>query len=90
MMKRRLLKNQEKKVVIQVKRMKKMIKRRMLVLTTLNASSTNKVNDVGGKSSIELPDDLNMPALEDIVYSDDDDDVGAEAGMNNLDAFIPV
>ncbi|GJY21433.1 putative ribonuclease H-like domain-containing protein [Tanacetum coccineum] len=56
----------------------------------INASSTNKVNDVGGKSSIELPDDLNMPALEDIVYSDDDDDVGAEAGMNNLDAFIPV
>ncbi|GKC91243.1 hypothetical protein Tco_1151892, partial [Tanacetum coccineum] len=32
-----------------------------------------------------------MPALEDIVYIDDDDeDVGAEADMNNLDAFMPV
>ncbi|GJS65610.1 putative ribonuclease H-like domain-containing protein [Tanacetum coccineum] len=39
--------------------------------------------------SIELPDDLNMPELEDIVYSDDDEDVGAEADMNNLDAFRP-
>ncbi|GJT91239.1 putative ribonuclease H-like domain-containing protein [Tanacetum coccineum] len=27
-------------------------------------------------------------ALEDIVYSDDDEDVGAEADMNNLDAFM--
>ncbi|GJW67431.1 putative ribonuclease H-like domain-containing protein [Tanacetum coccineum] len=35
-------------------------------------------------------DDLNMPNLEDIVYSDDDEEVGAEADINNLDAFIPV
>ncbi|GKA03028.1 putative ribonuclease H-like domain-containing protein [Tanacetum coccineum] len=56
----------------------------------VNAASTNEVNAVGGKTSIELPDDLNMPALEDIVYSDDDEDVGAEADMNNLDAFMPV
>ncbi|GKD85690.1 hypothetical protein Tco_1356844, partial [Tanacetum coccineum] len=34
--------------------------------------------------------DPNMPELEDIVYSDHDEDVGAEADMNNLDAFIPV
>ncbi|GJX11567.1 putative ribonuclease H-like domain-containing protein [Tanacetum coccineum] len=46
--------------------------------------------NVVGKTSIELPDDLNMPELEDIVYSDDDEDVGAEADMNNLDAFMPV
>ncbi|GKA17999.1 putative ribonuclease H-like domain-containing protein [Tanacetum coccineum] len=56
----------------------------------VNAASTNEVNVVGGKTSIELPDDPNMPALEDIVYSDDDEDVGAEADMNNLDAFMPV
>ncbi|GJT56932.1 putative ribonuclease H-like domain-containing protein [Tanacetum coccineum] len=56
----------------------------------VNAASTNEVNAVGGKTSIELPDDPNMPALEDIVYSDDDEDVGAEADMNNLDAFMPV
>ncbi|GJV09191.1 putative ribonuclease H-like domain-containing protein [Tanacetum coccineum] len=56
----------------------------------VNAASTNEVNVVGGKSSIELPDDPNMPALKDIVYSDDDEDFGAEADMNNLDAFMPV
>ncbi|GKA85470.1 ribonuclease H-like domain-containing protein [Tanacetum coccineum] len=36
-----------------------------------------EVNAVGTKTSIELLDDLNMPKLEDIVYSDDDEDVGA-------------
>ncbi|GJU77794.1 hypothetical protein Tco_1274864 [Tanacetum coccineum] len=56
----------------------------------VNAASTNEVNVVGRKSSIKLPDDPNMPELEDIVYSDDDEDVGAEADMNNLDAFMPV
>ncbi|GJS72302.1 retrovirus-related pol polyprotein from transposon TNT 1-94 [Tanacetum coccineum] len=45
---------------------------------------------VGAKTSIELLDDPNMPELEDIVYSDDDEDVGAEADMNNLDVFMPV
>ncbi|GJR65414.1 putative ribonuclease H-like domain-containing protein [Tanacetum coccineum] len=46
---------------------------------TVNASSTNEVND-----------DPNMPELEDIVYSDNDEDVGVEADMKNLDAFMPV
>ncbi|GJS74213.1 ribonuclease H-like domain-containing protein [Tanacetum coccineum] len=55
-----------------------------------NDTSTNEVNAVGEKTSIELLDDPNMSALEDIIYSDDDEDVGAEADMNNLDAFIPV
>ncbi|GJS83640.1 putative ribonuclease H-like domain-containing protein [Tanacetum coccineum] len=35
-------------------------------------------------------DDPNMPKLEEIVYSDDDEDVGAEADINNLDTHIPV
>ncbi|GJV07269.1 putative ribonuclease H-like domain-containing protein [Tanacetum coccineum] len=56
----------------------------------VNPTSTNVVNVVAGKTSIELPDDLNMPALEDTVYLDDDEDVGAEADMNNLDASMPV
>ncbi|GJU22212.1 putative ribonuclease H-like domain-containing protein [Tanacetum coccineum] len=56
----------------------------------VNVASTNKVNVVGRKTSIELPEDLNMPALKDIIYLDDDEDVGAEADMNNLDAFMPV
>ncbi|GJW02830.1 putative ribonuclease H-like domain-containing protein [Tanacetum coccineum] len=55
-----------------------------------NAAIKMEVNVVGGNSSIELPDDPNMLALEDIVYSDDDEDVGAEADINNLDAFMPV
>ncbi|GKE73625.1 putative ribonuclease H-like domain-containing protein [Tanacetum coccineum] len=56
----------------------------------VNAARINEVNAIGGKTSIKLPDDPNMPELEDIVYSDDDEDVGAEADMNNLDAFILV
>nr|GEW44675.1 hypothetical protein [Tanacetum cinerariifolium] len=53
----------------------------------------SKVNVVGGKTSIELPLDLNMPELEDYSISDssnDDEDVGAEADMNDLDTTIQV
>nr|GEV42227.1 retrovirus-related Pol polyprotein from transposon TNT 1-94 [Tanacetum cinerariifolium] len=32
----------------------------------------------------------NMPGLEDIIYSDDEDVVGAEADFNNLESSIPV
>ncbi|GJZ42443.1 putative ribonuclease H-like domain-containing protein, partial [Tanacetum coccineum] len=56
----------------------------------VNVASINKVNVVGRKSSIKLLDDPNMPELEDIVYSDDDEDVGTEDDMNNLDAFMHV
>ncbi|GKE72199.1 putative ribonuclease H-like domain-containing protein, partial [Tanacetum coccineum] len=35
-------------------------------------------------------DDLNMPNLEEIVYSDDDDEVGAEADINNLATIGPI
>ncbi|GJR04709.1 putative ribonuclease H-like domain-containing protein [Tanacetum coccineum] len=59
------------------------------VSSTVNAAGT-EVNVVDPKTSIELPNDPNMPELEDIVYSDDDEDVGAEANTNNLDAFMPV
>nr|GEW01766.1 putative ribonuclease H-like domain-containing protein [Tanacetum cinerariifolium] len=40
--------------------------------------------------SSQLPDDPNMPKLEDITYSDDEDDVGAEADFNNLETSITV
>nr|GEU59811.1 putative ribonuclease H-like domain-containing protein [Tanacetum cinerariifolium] len=47
-----------------------------------------------GKSSCidtsQYPDDSNMPELEDITYSDDKDDVGAEADFNNLETSITV
>ncbi|GJX20778.1 putative ribonuclease H-like domain-containing protein [Tanacetum coccineum] len=56
----------------------------------VNAASTNKVNVVGGKTSIELPLDPNMPKLEDYNIFEDDEDVGAEADMHNLDTTIQV
>ncbi|GJY49549.1 hypothetical protein Tco_0439505 [Tanacetum coccineum] len=55
---------------------------------TVNVASPNEVNVVGAKTSIDLPGDPNMLKLEDIVYSDDDEDVGAEADMNNLDVDV--
>ncbi|GJW86307.1 hypothetical protein Tco_0161647 [Tanacetum coccineum] len=63
------------------------------VSSTINAAGTNEVNDVGGKTSIELPFDPNMPALEDYSifdFSRDDEDDGAVADMNNLDTTIQV
>nr|GEW87352.1 hypothetical protein [Tanacetum cinerariifolium] len=65
-------------------------------------NKSNEVNAVGsivltvnptyGKSSLidasQLPDDLDMPELEDITYSDDEDVVGAEADFNNLESSI--
>nr|GEU89191.1 hypothetical protein [Tanacetum cinerariifolium] len=38
----------------------------------------------------QLPDDLDMLELEDITYSDDEDDVGAEADFNNLETSITM
>nr|GEW47123.1 hypothetical protein [Tanacetum cinerariifolium] len=38
----------------------------------------------------QYPDDTNMPALEDITYSDDEEDVGAEADFTNLETTITV
>ncbi|GJW51094.1 ribonuclease H-like domain-containing protein, partial [Tanacetum coccineum] len=35
-------------------------------------------------------DDPNMPNLEEIVYSEDDEGVGVEADMSNLNTFMPV
>nr|GFB48739.1 putative ribonuclease H-like domain-containing protein [Tanacetum cinerariifolium] len=47
-----------------------------------------------GKSSFinasQLPDDPDMPKLEDITYSNDEDDVGTEADFNNLETSITV
>ncbi|GJZ10899.1 putative ribonuclease H-like domain-containing protein [Tanacetum coccineum] len=60
-----------------------------VVSSTVNAGGL-EVNVVDPKTSIELLNDPNMPELKDIVYSDDDEDVGAEADINNLDTHIPV
>ncbi|GKE73441.1 putative ribonuclease H-like domain-containing protein, partial [Tanacetum coccineum] len=54
----------------------------------VNAASTNEVNVVDVKTSIELPLDLNMPELEDYSIIEDDENVGVEDDMNNLDTTI--
>nr|GEV82054.1 retrotransposon protein, putative, Ty1-copia subclass [Tanacetum cinerariifolium] len=55
--------------------------------------SNTAVSPTYGKSSFidasQLPDDPDMPELEDITYSDDEDVVGAEADFNNLESSIP-
>ncbi|GJY70265.1 ribonuclease H-like domain-containing protein [Tanacetum coccineum] len=67
-------------------------------------NSTNNINTVSltvNIASIEdnaihenivygCDDDPNMPNLEEIAYSDDDEDVGTEADINNLDTFMLV
>nr|GEW06025.1 putative ribonuclease H-like domain-containing protein [Tanacetum cinerariifolium] len=70
----------------------------------ISPNSTNSFSAAGplnvvaspthGKSSCidisQYPDDLNMPELEDITYSDEEDDVGAEADFTNLETSITV
>nr|GEW44319.1 hypothetical protein [Tanacetum cinerariifolium] len=50
--------------------------------------------EIGRKSSFvdpsQYPDDPDMPALEDNIYSDDEEDVGAEADFSNLETSITV
>ncbi|GJW09407.1 ribonuclease H-like domain-containing protein [Tanacetum coccineum] len=69
-----------------------------------NVNSTNNINTVSSHVNAtgikdnavdenivyRCADDPNMPNLEEIVYSDDDEDVDAEADMTNLDTHIPV
>ncbi|GKC96346.1 retrovirus-related pol polyprotein from transposon TNT 1-94, partial [Tanacetum coccineum] len=70
--------------------------------TASDGISTNNVNTVSSTVNVAglednaahenivygCDDDPNMPNLEEIAYSDDDEDVGAEADMNNLNTFI--
>ncbi|GJZ27192.1 putative ribonuclease H-like domain-containing protein [Tanacetum coccineum] len=68
-----------------------------------NVNNTNTINTVSltNAAGIEdnvvdenivygCTDDPNMPESEDIVYSDDDEDVGVEADINNLVTFMLV
>ncbi|GJZ25901.1 putative ribonuclease H-like domain-containing protein [Tanacetum coccineum] len=56
----------------------------------VDQDSRKDINAVGGKTSIELPLDPNMHELEDYSIFKDDEDVGAEAEMHNLDTTIQV
>nr|GEX43900.1 hypothetical protein [Tanacetum cinerariifolium] len=63
-------------------------------------TASPSVNDVSpnfgivGKSLFVDPskyhDDPDMPELEDIIYSDDEEDIGAKANLSNLETNIPV
>ncbi|GKB92217.1 putative ribonuclease H-like domain-containing protein, partial [Tanacetum coccineum] len=59
------------------------------VSSTVNTDGL-EVNAVSSNTSIELPNDLNIPKLEDIMYSYDYEDVGAEVDINNLNTFMLV
>ncbi|GJW74340.1 putative reverse transcriptase, RNA-dependent DNA polymerase [Tanacetum coccineum] len=63
------------------------------MLTTLMLLAQIKLMMLVEKTSIELPFDPNMPALEDYSIFDssrNDEDDGTEADMNNLDTTIQV
>ncbi|GKE40872.1 putative ribonuclease H-like domain-containing protein, partial [Tanacetum coccineum] len=59
------------------------------ISSTVNAA-TLEDNVVDENIVYGCADDPNMPNLEEIVYSDDDEDNDAEAHMNNLNTFMPV
>ncbi|GKE65059.1 putative ribonuclease H-like domain-containing protein, partial [Tanacetum coccineum] len=54
--------------------------------------NTTSINDIVVDENIVYgcDDDPNMPNLEEIIYTNDDEDVGAEADITNLDTHIPV
>nr|GEU40710.1 putative ribonuclease H-like domain-containing protein [Tanacetum cinerariifolium] len=75
---------------------------KVTVVWQLSPNNTNTFSDAGpsnadaspthGKSSCidtsQYPNDPSILELEDITYSDDEDDVGAEADFNNLETSI--
>nr|GFC11281.1 putative ribonuclease H-like domain-containing protein [Tanacetum cinerariifolium] len=56
-------------------------------MTTLKSPTYGKSSFIDAS---QLPDDPDMLELEEIIYSNDDDDVGAEADFNNLEISITV
>nr|GEW69297.1 retrovirus-related Pol polyprotein from transposon TNT 1-94 [Tanacetum cinerariifolium] len=64
------------------------------LITALMSPSNTVVTPIHEKSSYwdtsQYIDDPNMPVLEDITYSDDDEDVGAKADFTNLKTTITV
>nr|GFC74672.1 hypothetical protein [Tanacetum cinerariifolium] len=60
----------------------------------VSPSSSAKTNKYDDKNKREAKgkntDDPNMPALEDITYSDDEEDVGVEADFSNLETSITI
>nr|GEU71971.1 uncharacterized mitochondrial protein AtMg00810-like [Tanacetum cinerariifolium] len=76
-------------------RQRKRLKERVLINPFSDVGPSNTIaSPTHGKSSFkyasQLPDDLDMPELEDITYSDDEIVVGVEADFNNLETSITV
>nr|GEU36750.1 putative ribonuclease H-like domain-containing protein [Tanacetum cinerariifolium] len=75
----------------------------VLAVGQISTNSTNTFSAAGPSNTVVSPtlekstyvdtsqysDDLNMPKLEDITYSDDEEDVGAQADFTNLEINIP-
>nr|GEU52528.1 hypothetical protein [Tanacetum cinerariifolium] len=55
-----------------------------VVSAPVNASSLNSTNSTNNFNT------ANMPELEEIIYSDDEEDVGAKADFSNLETNIPI
>nr|GFA94294.1 putative ribonuclease H-like domain-containing protein [Tanacetum cinerariifolium] len=55
-----------------------------------NAAASPTYEKSSWIDTFQLLDDPNMPELEDITYSDDEVDVGAETGFNNLETSITI
>nr|GEW35640.1 hypothetical protein [Tanacetum cinerariifolium] len=76
----------------------------VLVVGQILTNSTNTFSAAGPSNTVvsqthrkssyvdtsQYHDDLNMPELEDITYSDDEENVGAEADFTNLETTITV
>nr|GEW51175.1 hypothetical protein [Tanacetum cinerariifolium] len=60
------------------------------VAGTSNAATSPTHRKSSCIDASQIPDDPEMPELEDITYSDDEDNVGAEADFNNLETSITV
>nr|GEV92844.1 ribonuclease H-like domain-containing protein [Tanacetum cinerariifolium] len=83
---------------------KREAKGKILTVGQISTNSTNTFSVVGPSNTIVSPthgkssyvntsqysNDLNMPELEDITYSNDEEDVGAEADFSNLETTITV
>nr|GEU37218.1 hypothetical protein [Tanacetum cinerariifolium] len=57
-------------------------------VTTVGPNPTNNTNSFN--AAIPFDNVVNMPALEDIIYFDDEGDVGVEADFSNLETSITV
>nr|GEV16554.1 hypothetical protein [Tanacetum cinerariifolium] len=66
------------------------LKARVIAAGPSNAAASLTHRKSSCIDASQLPDDPDMPELEDITYSDDEDDVGADADFNNLETSITV